>query len=91
MIPAWEVIDAIVPTEWTLMSPTEQSRISLIISAGDINVRSTNTRSAFLSAFGPGTTTRSNLAALQTRIGSRAEQLFDQAVTFRDVLNALSS
>lgn len=91
VIPAHEVIEAIVAADWTALSQAEKDRISLVISAGDINVQGTNTRAAFLQAFGAGTTTRSNLVALQTRPGSRAEQLFGQSVDFRDVLNALVS
>lgn len=89
VIPAHEIVDAIVAAEWTNLSDVERTRITFIVGAGEVNVRATNTRSAFLAAFGPGTATRTNLAALQTRQGSRAEQLFGQFVTFRDVLNAL--
>lgn len=88
-IPAYEVFEAIVPSEWTALTATNRTLIGQILSMGEIKVKGTNTRAAFLAAFGVGTTTRSNLAALQARQGSRAEQLFGQSVTADDVARAL--
>lgn len=88
-VAAWEVFDAVVPSEWTALSAQEKQRIQTILSMGMVSVRGANTRSAFLAAFVAGTTTRSNLAALQTRQGSRAEQLFSQSITPADIAQAL--
>jgi hypothetical protein len=89
VIPAHEVIDALDPAEWAGVTAQEKERIALIVSAGEVNVKSPNTRTAFGTAFGGGTTTRANLLALQTRDGSRAEQLFGQGVTSANVNEAL--
>lgn len=88
-VPAYEVFDAIVPSEWAALSTQEKQRIQLILSLGTVLVKGGNTRSAFLAVFGPGSTTRGNLAALQSRQGSRAEQLFSQPVTPADIAQAL--
>lgn len=76
VIPAYEVIDALNPGEWESATAQEKQRIALIVSAGEVNVQSANTRAAFGAAFDGGTTTRANLIALQTRDGSRVEELF---------------
>ena len=88
-VPAWEVFDAIVPAEWASLTAQEKQRIQTILSMGTVSVQGTNTRNSFLAAFAAGTTTRSNLAALQTRQGSRAEFLFGQPVTAADVAQAM--
>ncbi len=90
-IPAVEVVNAIVPTEWTALTADEKNRISFIVSAGEVDASAANTRSAFLAAFAGGTTTRANLVALQTRPGSRAEALFGSGtfVSADDVAKAL--
>lgn len=75
VIPAYEVVDAIVSPEWSALTTGEQRRIELIISAGQVNVLNVNVRAAFLAAFGAGTTTRTNLAALQTENISRVTEL----------------
>lgn len=80
-IPAHEVWEAIVPAEWTALTANERQRVQTILSMGEVNVRGTNTRSSLAAAFGAGTTSRSNLAALQTRRGSRAEELFGEGIT----------
>jgi len=87
-VPSYEIFEAIVPTEWDLLSVQEKQRIQLILSMGEISVNGPNTKSAFLLAFGVGTTTRANLIALTTRKGSRAEQLFGHAVSWDDIARA---
>jgi hypothetical protein len=90
---AYEIWEAIVPTEWLALNADNKQRISTILGMSKINAKGTNTRAAFLAAFTGGTTTRTNLAALQTRQGSRAEQLFGEGVTVSaaDVALALAS
>ena len=90
-VQAWAVFNAIVPAEWAALSAQEKQRIQIILSMGTVSVKGANTRSAFLAAFAAGTTTRTNLAALQTRVGSRAEQLFSQSVTPADIAQAMVS
>ncbi len=75
-IPAAEVIEATVPSEWAALTTQEKDRYALLIGAGSINPKGPNTRAVFQAMFGPPTTTRGNLIALQSRDGSRAEQLF---------------
>ncbi len=70
------VFAAIVPSEWAAVSASNQQIIQMILALDMINPNDTNTKNAFLQAFGSGTTTRTNLNALLTRQGSRAEQLF---------------
>src|SRR5512145_415927 len=89
LVPVWEVFDAIVPSEWGSLSTTERTRIQIILTMQQVYVKGTNTRNAFTTAFAAGTQTRANLIALQNRTGSRAEQLFDQAVTYSDIATAL--
>lgn len=80
LIPAHEVLKATDAGEWEALSAKEERRFALIISAGEVDVKSANTRTAFLAMFGPGTATRTNLGALQTRDASRAEELFGEFV-----------
>lgn len=91
VVPSYEVFDAIVPSEWAALSSQEKNRIQLILSMGQVLVKGTNTRQAFLDAFSAGTTTRTNLAALQTRKGSRLEQLFGagSSISYQEVGRAL--
>lgn len=58
-----------------------------------INVKSANVRAAVLSIFAAGTASRAALAALQTRKGSRAEQLFGSGtrITAEDLAKARDS
>lgn len=90
-IEAYEVIDATVPAEWTALNAAEKQRYQTITGAGKINVKNANVRSSFLAMFAAGTTTRANLAALQSRDGSRAEQLFGAgtSISITDVARAL--
>lgn len=89
-VPAYEVFDAIVPSEWAALSAQEKQRIQTVLSMGTVYTKGTNTRAAFQAAFGVGTTTRTNLTALLTRKGSRAEQLFGTAVVLDDLAAARS-
>lgn len=74
-VPAVEVIEAIVASEYTALSATLQNLVSLLISAGTINPLGTNTRAIFAAAFGAGTQTRTNLIALETATVSRGVEL----------------
>lgn len=79
IIEAHEVIAATDFSELGGSSPSDQERQRLYLAltgAGQVNVADPNTVSAFAQLFGAGTVTRPALQALQTRDGSRAEQLF---------------
>ena len=89
VIPSYEVLDATVAAEYTALSADEKDRYALFVGAGEINVKSANTRAAFLAMFAGGTTTRSNLGALQSSDSSRAQQLFGSDVQLRHVIEAL--
>lgn len=75
VISSYEIIDATVPAEWAALSAAEKQRYQTIVGAGQVNTKNPNTRAAFLAMFAAGTTTRTNLAALQTELVSRAVEL----------------
>lgn len=76
IIPSYEIIDATVPGEWATLTATEKQRYQTITGAGQVNIKNANTRAALAAMFGVGTTTRSNLIALQAGSQiSRAEEL----------------
>lgn len=93
LVAAHEVYEAIVPAEWSALTADEKQRVSTLLGMGEINAKGTNTRASFAAAFGAGTTTRTNLVALQTRDGSRAEQLFGAGTVIRpeDITTAMGS
>ena len=70
-----DIFEAVVRSEYTGLSAGDKSLLHVIISMGSILVNGTNTKAALLAMFGAGTTTRSNLTALQTRDVSRAQEL----------------
>jgi len=88
MLPATDIIDATVFSELAATSATEQRMYIALTGAGEVNVESANVRAAFMAIFPSGSTTRANLGALQSRDGSRAEELFGEAVSLREVEGA---
>lgn len=90
LVPAHEIFEAIVQSEWAALDAQEKSRIALVLSMSEVNVKGTNTRAAFTEAFANGTGTRTALVALLTKDGTRAEQLFGSGarVTHTDVARA---
>lgn len=75
VVESHEVWEAIVPAEWSAAAAAERTRVQVLLSMGRVNVRGANTRASLAAAFGVGTTTRTNLLALQTRTVSLAEAL----------------
>jgi hypothetical protein len=75
VVPSFLILDNLVPAEWAALTAQEKQRLALIISAAQVNLKSANTRQAFLDAFAGGTTTRANLAALQNEQISRGTEL----------------
>ncbi len=79
LIPSHEVVSATVFSELAGAQNPDRSRQNLYIAltgAGEVDTDDQNTLDAFMEIFGPGTVTRTNLSALRTRDGSRAEELF---------------
>lgn len=77
-VSAQEIVQAIVPSEYTSLVAVERDRLAFMLLAGQLSVKNTNVRAAFLLIFGAGTASRAALGALQTRNGSRAEELFGE-------------
>ena len=81
-----DIFEAIVPTEFVALTADQKNLLYAIIGMDTIRVNGTNTRTALLSMFGVGTTTRANLAALQTVPVSRAVELGLGIVTEKDII-----
>ncbi len=75
VIPAHEILEATVPSEWAALTAAEKQRYQTITGAGEVNLSGANTRLTMGAMFGAGTTTRANLIALQTKVVSRQEEL----------------
>lgn len=92
VVATWEIVEATVPAEWAALTAAERQRYQTLTALGTINVQGPNVRSQFAAMFGAGTTTRTNLLALQSRQGSRAEALFGEGerVTAEQVALALA-
>lgn len=88
VIPAHEIVDATVPSEWSALTADEKQRYQTIVSAGQVNVKNPNIRAAFQAMFAGGTTTRTALTALTTEKTSRAEALGFGKVAYWDVERA---
>jgi len=69
------LFEATVPSEYNTLTDKQISLFHAIVGMGDIKVNGTNTKTALLAMFGVGTTTRTNLAALQKQDVSRAQEL----------------
>ncbi|KKL28911.1 hypothetical protein LCGC14_2370390, partial [marine sediment metagenome] len=69
------IFEAVVRSEYVALSADDKELLHVIISMGSILVNGTNTKAALLAMFGGGTTTRTNLATLQIRDVSRAQEL----------------
>ncbi len=70
-----EIFETVIPSEYNALTDKQINLLHAIMGMGSILVNGANTRTALLTMFGPGTTTRSNLAALQKRDVSRAQEL----------------
>jgi len=70
------IFNALVPAEYEALTATEQDRVRWITDVGEVDISTgTNARAILLAAFGAGTTTRSNIAALTQEAISRATEL----------------
>jgi len=97
-VTAFDIVEAVVPGDFPTAAGDQFKRdlwrdILLTVGSetGGINANATNLKAKVLLVFGPATTTRTNLAGLQTRNGSRSEQLFgrDTLVVHQDVAKSL--
>lgn len=77
IIPVQIIQSAVVGSEFAALPATSQRLWIAIVSAHDgfINPENPGTRSQIAAIWTAGTTTRANLVALQTRDGSRMEQI----------------
>lgn len=76
IVAAYEVYEAMVAAEYDALTAAKKERVRNLLSMGQLNAKGANTRNTLLDCFAPGTTTRTNLAAMQKRSGSRAEFLW---------------
>lgn len=90
-----EIQGAVVGSEYLLLTAPQRDLWDAVLSAANtsrgVPIDNTNIRGQILDTWDPGTATRSNLAALQTRSASRAEVLFGAGtiITDNDVEEAL--
>jgi hypothetical protein len=84
--PVVGVIEAIVPAEWIGLTDAQRAGLGLYATQETINPNAPNITDAFSSFFAPGPT-RTALIALQTREGSRAEELWGEnaRITYEDL------
>lgn len=75
-IPAADAQKAVVGSEYIALTQGQQSLWISILTVQDIPVKNPRIRAQIASVWGPGTQTRANLVALQSRLASRVEILF---------------
>lgn len=82
-----EIFNSIVPAEFAALADSQKQFVRDVFSLGDsVNVSTgTNARAVLLDAFGAGSTTRTNLAALVLESISRAQELELWTITEQDV------
>lgn len=90
-IATWEIVANTVKSEYDALTAGDKQLYQILVSTGTINATDSRIRAMFAAIFGAGTTTRANLTAMASRTGSRAEQLFGEAVSHQDVARALAS
>ena len=90
-LPNGTVQAAIVGSEYIALNAAAQRAWTTIMTIENIPVKDPGIRSQILDIWAGGTTTRSNLGALQSRDASRAEELFGEnaAVSFLQCADAL--
>jgi hypothetical protein len=84
--------EAVVGSEAAALTPAQSALWAalLLTAEGNVPVGNSNIQSQALAVWASTTTTRANLIALLTRVGSRAEVLWGQGTTVseNDVINA---
>jgi hypothetical protein len=91
-ISAKELMAAVVLAEYTALTQANRDLWQALLTIAPLDAQDTQTRTTVGAIFGTGTTTRTNLQALASRTGSRAEQLWGTGtrVTALDVSRALA-
>jgi len=98
-VSAFDIEEAVDPADWPTPSNVQWKRdlwrdvlLSISSEVGEINANATNLKAKVQLVFDPATSTRTNLAALQTRDGSRIQELFgsDEQVSHGTVSEALA-
>jgi len=81
---------AVVGSEFDLLSAGKQRAWLAIVGLSEVPVKSTTLRGQILEIFADGTTTRSNLGALQSKSATRGEKVFeeDTSISYNDVKEA---
>ncbi len=80
-VEALHLQSAVVGSEFASLSATAQRAWLAIVGLERVPVKNTNLRGQILSIWTGVTTTRANLAALQTKSATRAEVLFGEGVS----------
>lgn len=82
----------VVASEYAAISDVQRRAWGCIVGLPTIPVKNAAIRAQILAIWAAGTATRANLAALQTRPGSRAEQLFGAGtvVSHQDIAKSRS-
>lgn len=75
-IQSWEMAAALVKTDWDALSVGDKQLFAAMLAVGRIDATSASLRTIMTSMFPGGSATLANLAALASRQGSRAEQLW---------------
>jgi hypothetical protein len=77
MVTNTDLQSAVVASEWAALANANLERLWLaVVGMETIPIHDANIRNQILEVWGPGTATRTNLAGLQTRQGTRAEALW---------------
>ncbi len=96
-VTAFEIEEAVDPADWPQASADQWKRdlwrdvLLTVSSQTTINANATNLKAKVLLVFLPGTNTRTNLAALQTKATGRVLFAFGESVDHRQVAIALRS
>ena len=87
VLTAYQIVNCIDRGEYALLSAVDRSLLALLVSAGQVDTKSPTIRATFLAMFPSATApvTRAALVAIQSRKGSRAEQLIGSLVTSADI------
>lgn len=91
-ISAKELMAAVVLAEYTALTQASRDLWQALLTIAPLDAQDTQTKATVAAIFGAGTTTRTNLQALATRTGSRAEQLWGTGTRIQalDVSRALA-
>lgn len=88
-----EIIEAMDATEFAALAQANLLRLLILLQKETFVISRANTRALIAGVFPVGGPTRTRLAALLTRKGSRAEQLFNSStvITAADIARALAT